>query len=173
MTGRWAHRLRQVVNHLDPRPLPATDLAWVDRHLSGAEKMLFLALRRSDQRHSIAVAMDVYAASHLSLRERWLLARAGLLHDVGKAGEKAGLVARTANVLWGGRRVPWAPPGLSEAVERLRAHPVRGAAWLRKARTEPGVVALVSWHESPLEEAQFPFAMRHLLELLQAADARH
>ncbi len=167
----WARRLRQVLNYLDPRPLPSSALAWVARQLSPPERELFFALRRSDQRHALAVARLVAREETLSLRERWVALRAALLHDVGKGPTRPGLVVRVANVLWAESLPRWVPAGLREEVAALRGHPVRGAALLRKARSEPAVVLLVRWHEAEGYPSQVPEDLRPLLDLLRRADA--
>ncbi|MGE5552636.1 MAG: HD domain-containing protein [Betaproteobacteria bacterium] len=167
----WFCRFRQVLNHLDPRPLPPSALAWVERHLSPAERELFLALRLSDQRHAVAAARLVARKEELSLRERWVAVRAALLHDVGKGPVRPGLMVRMANVVWPGGPPRWLPASLRERVNGLRNHPVRGAALLRKSRTDPAVVLLVRWHEAEGYPQEVPEELHALLDLLRWADS--
>lgn len=166
----WLRRLRQVARHLDPRPLPGPVLAWANRYLSPPEQRLFLAMRRSDQRHCVEVAQALSREEGLSLRERWVLTRAGLLHDVGKPEGNAGLLPRVAKVLVPPGRLSLLPPGLRASVAALRAHPGRGAMLLRRAGTELAVVALVRWHEEE-DPSELPSGLRHLLVLLRRADS--
>lgn len=144
----------------------------VERYLTPPEQALFLRLRRSDQRHSVAVARQVAGEADLSLNERWLLIRAALLHDVGKEPHMATLPVRVVNVL-----LPappgWLPGSLRAGVAALRSHGERGAALLRRAGTDPAVAALVRCHEETTDASELPEGLQPLLELLRQADARH
>lgn len=165
------HRLKQVVAFFDSRPLAAGDLRLVERYLAPPERALFLRLRRSDQRHSVAVARHLAAEAQLSLRERWIAIRAALLHDVGKDPRGATLPVRVANTLF--PALPgWLPQSLRRSVVELRHHGERGAALLRRAGTDPAVVALVRRHDEGDEASDLPEGLRPLLTLLQQADAR-
>lgn len=170
MTQRLGHYLGEVVRHLDPHPLPAARLTWALRHLSSVEQRLFCAMRPSDQRHCWATAQAIARNGSLSLRDRALLIRAALLHDVGKAGAPNGLAVRTANAVWGARIPPWLPLPLRTAVAALRRHAVRGASRLREAGTDLAVVALVRWHEAEEPPSDLPEGLRPLLEVLKRAD---
>ncbi|HHW13852.1 MAG TPA: HD domain-containing protein [Firmicutes bacterium] len=170
MSQGLGHYLGEVLHHLDPRPLPASRLAWALRHLSPAEQRLFCAMRPSDQRHCWAVAQAVVRKEDLSLRERAILIRAALLHDVGKAGVPNGLAVRTVNALWRNKVPLWLPSFFREAVLTLRAHAGRGASRLREAGTDLAVVTLVRWHEAEEPPEELPDGLRLLLTILQRAD---
>lgn len=160
-------RLRQAVNHLDPRPLPATVVAWVGRHLSSAEQALFFRMCRGDQRHCVAVAQRVARSEGLSLRGRWVATRAALLHDVGKSAAPSGLLVRAAPVLFQRGWPRWVPHVLRERVAALRNHPARGAAMLRRAGTDLAVTTLVRCHE---DDGEVPEGLQPLLLVLRRAD---
>ncbi len=164
------NRLAQFVVALARRRgLGEAQTAWVDRHLNAEERALFWQMAPSDQRHSVAVSMKAAALASeagLSDRERLLLIRAGLLHDIGKVSGEAGLLARAWAVV--ARRVApglvasWSrkarqefleagPPRLMarmrRAIHTCEVHPERGAAMAALWGVEEEVVDLIRRHQ--------------------------
>lgn len=161
-----------LVAVLRRRRLSRSRVAWVDQHLTQVERALFWQLAPSDQRHAVAVSMKASAmarAEGLGERERLLLVRAGLLHDIGKVAGEMGLLARVWVVAvkalfpalaskWSRRaREELLGSGASTFGERMRrafytddVHPMRGAAMAAWWGVEGDVVELIRrHHESP------------------------
>lgn len=150
------------------RGLNAAQVAWVDEHLAPAERALFWQMAPSDQRHAVAVSMKAAAMARtmgLDERERLLLLRAGLLHDIGKARGEIGLVARAWVVIvralapalasqWSRRaREELLGGGPASFGVRMRrafyideVHPLRGAAMAAWWGVEGDVVELIRRH---------------------------
>ena len=164
--------------------LSEAQTAWVDKHLSAEERALFWQMSPSDQRHAVAVSMKASALAKeagLGERERLLLIRAGLLHDIGKVSGEAGLFARAwavvARALAPGLVARWGRKAREELLEAGRAglmarmrrafhtcevHPARGAAMAALWGVEEEVVDLIRRHH---QSGSGP-----LSDLLAAAD---
>lgn len=150
------------------RGLRRDQAAWIERHLTREEQALFYQMAPSDQRHAVAVAMKAAALASqegLGERERRLLVRAGLLHDIGKAAGEIGLFARAWVVVVKALAPPLAAAWTRRAREELlhggrdslarrmrrafytsEVHPLRGAAMAALWGVEPEVVELIRRH---------------------------
>ena len=155
MLRRAGYRVRQFGRALGARPSPG-DLALLDRWLTQAERRLFFATAPRDQHHHLETL-------HL-LRRRGdpspALARAALLHDIGKGRIRLHervlyvlLVAAAPRLL---RRLTLRPgPGPLAALYRTRHHACVGAELLQRLGAEPRVVALVArHHDSPGDDGE-------------------
>jgi putative nucleotidyltransferase with HDIG domain len=149
LVSRVAYRIRQFVRAAGARP-SAADLALLDRYLSPAEQRLFHATSPRDQDHHLRT---------LQLLQRRgtpdaTLARAALLHDVGKGYIRLHervvyvLLAAAAPALL--RRLTRRPRrGLLGALYRTRHHAAAGASMLRSLGVEDRVLDLVARHHRP------------------------
>ena len=134
------HLARRFLGHLRARPLsPAEQLA-AGRMLREPELSLFWGMARQDQRHSFDVAMAVVAAAPSDHE----LARAGLLHDVGKRHSTPGAIARSVATLIEMARLPLPP-----RYAAYRRHGPIGAAELEAAGAESIVVDFARHHPGP------------------------
>jgi len=155
--GRLAHLARRFLGHLHRRPLGPAEQAEAASLLRPKERPLFWGQGPADQRHALQCTRAVLAAAP----GRTDLARAALLHDVGKARARLGVVGR---VLATGLPLLHLPtPGRLGA---YRAHAASGAEELATAGAEPLVVAYARHHH----EARPPAVPVDDWELLSAAD---
>jgi len=108
--------------------------------LTPAEAELFWSQHPADQRHAIEVA-------HRALRARpgsRTLARAGLLHDVGKSGVNLGAIGRSVATVLDASGIR-----LRGRFARYRRHGELGAEVLESAGVEPLIVAFAREHPGP------------------------
>lgn len=164
MPRRSIYRVRQFRRAVGAAP-SAGQLTVIERYLSPAERRLFGALAPRDQHHSLETLRLL--ACHHPLTPT--LARAALLHDIGKGyirlHERVIFVLLSAAAprllarLTGRER-----PGLLGALYRTRHHARAGAAMLAASGAEAPVVALVARHHLP------PAADAELRALIHADD---
>lgn len=165
LSTSWsASKARQFGRHLVARVGPAERVA-LEAWTTPAQRTLFDAMPRADQRH----ALDVVAG----LRARGIddpeVLAAGLLHDAGK-GRSIRLWHRVAWSL-GERFGKWVwsaagrLPGGAAAMERLCDHGLRSAELAARAGCSPRTVALI---RGDAPAADNP-AMRALSEADEAA----
>lgn len=156
------------------RGLNAEELRWVRTHLAPWEEALFWQMSRIDQKHAVRVSMRAaeIARRDPSLDEpsRRVLARAGLLHDIGKVRGDIGLFDRVAIVLVRrlaprlaerlaaqGRDALLRPGrrglgrGLCRAFYAHAVHAERGAAMAELFGVEGEVVDVIRLHHRPPE----------------------
>ncbi len=145
---RPLYRVRQGIDNLWARTAPA-DSALLHRFLSREELMLFLRMDPADQRHSLRVLQTILDQGHRDVD----LAKAALLHDVGKAQCHISVVHRTAAVLVAGiiGRLP--PLGVVLPLRTLwypfyviANHPRIGAAMLARSGSLERVWRLAELH---------------------------
>lgn len=161
-TPRW----RQFADALLCRPDPAIDRRM--RQLLGDDRQWRLAARLTpyDRKHALAVHDRLVAGGYVDAD----LLRAALLHDVGKADERArvGTIHRVLRVilrrLWPGllRRLA----SVSHPLYLAEHHAALGTAAARRAGASERCCGLIAAHESSIEEA----ASDRLLLALIAAD---
>lgn len=156
--GGLAHLARRFFGYLRARPLDPDEQQRVADALPGHLAPLFWAQQAADQRH----AFDCFAFVTARAPQRPDLAEAALLHDVGKARSRLGVVGRTAASLLA--LAGLARPG---RLTSYLDHGPLGAADLRSAGADPLTVAFAAGHHGPCPE-QFDTAD---WELLRAADA--
>jgi putative nucleotidyltransferase with HDIG domain len=135
--GRLRHLVRRSFGVLRAQRLGPREQAEVARWLRPAEREVFWQQTPADQRHALACARAVVRRSP----DRADLARAALLHDVGKALTPLGVIRRALATGLSLAHLP--TPG------RLRAylaHGERGAEALQRGHAEPVVVAYARHH---------------------------
>jgi hypothetical protein len=172
------HRARRFLSVLAGEgPAPADD-EWAAAWLSEPERELFAAMAPVDRRHSIGVARAVAtvrpagAGAPGGSSVDWVMA-AALLHDVGKASARLGILGRVLATLlgWlGGAR--WADAlvargGVLQRVGRYLRYPDLGAEALCRAGSDERVVAWAREHHRPQPEWTVPVEEGRLL---RAAD---
>lgn len=172
----WTTRVRQFFRALaDMRGLDSARRTWIRQYLGAEEAALFSRMAKMDQGHCVRVAQKALALAQelpepgLSPQERRILARAALLHDVGKSGTGLGLIARVGVVLFRhrGLRLEADSVASGRIARWLKAHHEHaavGAAMARRIGIEEPVVALIQNHHEPANGDR-------LLALLAAADA--
>ena len=164
MVRRWLYRARQFARAVGARP-SAADLAVLADYLSAEEQRLFYATSPRDQLHHIRTLRLLSEQG----RPSRALARAALLHDVGKG--RVRLYERVLYVLLNA-----AAPGLLArltredgigplgALYRTRHHAARGAGLLRSLGAGERELQLIACHHHP------PGEDRELNALIAADD---
>ncbi len=172
----WRRRLRQGIRSL-LAPLLPLELTPARAILSDAQFALFRQLRRDEQLHALRVLATV--------REQpgetpLALARAALLHDVGKLRYPLSVFGKTWAVLlrdiWPRAAARWGAGGRVEFWRRpqrvLSQHPAWGAEMAAAAGVAECTCWLIAEHQTPVTRwATHPD--RELLRRLQAADRDH
>ncbi len=138
--GSIAHLVRRFFEVLAARRPGPRDQAHLAGLLTAAEAGLFWDQAPCDQAHAVACLRRIERARP----GRPDLARAALLHDVGKRRAPIGVVARTAATLIALLRLPG--PGRLGVYLR---HGELGAADLTAAGSDPLVVAFAGGHHGP------------------------
>lgn len=135
---------------------------------------LFAAMPVEDRRHGLQVMAALRASGTTDLP----LLQAGLLHDLGKAEARVGIVHRAARVVLA-RRAPgvWAwlagtPTGWRRPFWAVANHPERGAVWIASAGGTDDLVELVRNHEHRLPVEWTGTARGRWHAALAAADAQ-
>jgi putative nucleotidyltransferase with HDIG domain len=141
--AQLTHLIRRFFGFLTARPLGPREQAEVAALLSPAEAELFWSQHPADQRHAIDVARR-------ALRSRpgaRTLARAGLLHDIGKSEVELGAIGRSLATVGDAAGIR-----LRGRFGRYRRHGELGAAVLESAGVEPLIVAFAREHPGPAPE---------------------
>jgi len=157
VTGELRHLARRFWATLGPGRLGPADQAEVAALLRREEAPLFWRQSAADQRHTLACARAVLGAA----AGRRDLARAALLHDVGKAAADLGVAGRTLATLLSLLHVP-----VRGRPAAYLAHASRGADDLRAAGAEPLTVLYARHHHG----TRPPEIAPHDWELLARAD---
>lgn len=145
----WAGKVRQFRSHLRAR-VGADERAGLAGWLTPEQLALFDAMHVADRRHGL----DVVATLRSEGVADGDLLLAGLLHDVGKG--QTGVWPRVAHSLgqaygtWVWRIAGWLP-GMSAAIERLRAHSETSAALAAAAGCSPRTVELIRHQDAPVD----------------------
>ncbi len=161
MSRRFAelpHLAARFLWSVRPKPLSAVDAAWVAAVLAPAEFALWQSQQLVDRVHTVAVARRVEKA------DPWVV-KAALLHDVGKADARLGVVGRVAATMLELVGVGRFPGRLG----RYLAYPERGAELLAAIDADERVVAWAREHHRPVDH-QSSIVPRDLADLLAAAD---
>jgi putative nucleotidyltransferase with HDIG domain len=134
--GGWAHLAGRFLKVVSARPLTDSERARVTGWLRPSEVDLYYAQPAHDQRHGLEAAL--FVSSHT---ERTELARAALLHDIGKRQARLGPIGRSLVTAWtklGGK------PG--RRGRKYLDHGPIGARELTAVGAEPVVVAFAATH---------------------------
>jgi hypothetical protein len=142
MSGWWAGKVRQAWRHLAGR-VSAAERATLADWLTPAQRELFDAMHRADQRHGLDVVRSLRAEGHVEPD----LLLAGLLHDCAK-GPGVRLWHRIGWSLaerYGPRfrRVAQRLPGFSAAFARLEQHAEKSAELALAAGCSERVAELI------------------------------
>jgi putative nucleotidyltransferase with HDIG domain len=135
--GQLRHLVRRFFDVLTSRPLTPEEQLRAAALLRAGERELFWRQQVADQRHAVS-AVDVVVAARPGRTD---LARAALLHDVGKRHARLGVPGRTLASIVELLRLP-APGRLGRYLD----HGAIGAAELRAAGAEAVVVDFALWH---------------------------
>lgn len=178
---RAGYRVRQFVSALGAyiRPLTAGERAEARAWLPESAWVLFDAMPRNDQRHSLNVLRSLRAAGYAEPA----LMQAALLHDAAKSSGGITLFHRVAVVLLKIARPDWAPrmaqtPAPARGSLRYpfwahANHPQLGAEMTAAAGCDPLAVTLIRRHQEPskgAEEQRSGGDIALLLTALRAAD---
>lgn len=106
--AQLVHLARRAMWNLVPRSLTPTDTTFVRSHLRAGVADRFFALDSRDQVHSVAVARRVLKTPDLPAE----VVEAALLHDIGKAHARLGVVGRAVATA-----IEWTP--LRDRIEHL------------------------------------------------------
>ena len=137
MMGGLRHLSSRFFQVLRAKALSPREQTEVEALLQPSERNLFWGQQPTDQRHGLKAAKGVLVAAP----GRRDLARACLLHDVGKSHARLGVVGRTLATISALLHLP--------STARMRAyldHGVVGAEALSKAGAEELVVAFARFH---------------------------
>lgn len=151
--ARVRYRVGQFTRGLRGRLSPA-DIAEVRGRLSDAEFTLFLHAQRRDRRHSVDLYRLLQREGVGGAPASEAVLVAALLHDVGKGQlatwHRVAFVVLNAATPWLSRRLE-SQTGAHwrRGLWRLRHHAALGAEMLRRAGTDPRVVAIVEAHTRP------------------------
>jgi hypothetical protein len=143
MLGSWGHLAWRFFDVITARPLDHTEREAVRERLhSDAEARAFFSQADADQRHGYAASLHVLAAAP----DRPDLARAALLHDIGKRHAHLGPLGRVLASVAIRLHLPLPPRWAL-----YRDHGRVGASEL--AGAEPLVVAFVAGHHGQRPES--------------------
>lgn len=157
------HRIRQWQRSLRPHVTPS-DRTFTATLLTPVEEQLFYQMAPADQRHCLDVTYELLemlglagadpgAAPHKARAvDPKLMLRAGLLHDVGKGGERIPLAARVLFSLFSRTTLERFFPGetlVGRAVRVLAGHPGRGAWMTRTFGLGEDLARVIESHHDP------------------------
>lgn len=157
--GSWWHLFRRFLEVATARPLNESERRFIESLLDNrAENTLFFGQARADRRHSVRAAQKM----SLLAPDRRDLARAALLHDVGKQHARLGVFGRsTASAL---TKLRLRPPG------RLAAYLDHGRLGARDL-TEVGCEAVVTGFARHHHDSRPDSISRADWALLELADS--
>jgi hypothetical protein len=145
----WASKVRQFRSHLRAR-VSSDERVGLTDWLTPSQLALFDAMYVADRRHGLDVVATL-RSEDVSDADVLL---AGLLHDAGKG--RTGVFPRIAHSL-GQAYGPWVwriagvVPGMTPAIERLRAHAETSAALAAQAGCSPRTVELIRHQDAPID----------------------
>lgn len=128
--------------------IPDKKMELVDYYLTQKEKDLFNRLPLHEKKHAVNTAWTIYNAVYN--RDKYILVKAALLHDIGKVQGKLGIIKKSILVLMD-RFLPRTAKKLSNKLNMFYLyynHPEIGAKLLRSINTNEQVVMLVKYHHS-------------------------
>jgi hypothetical protein len=136
---QWGHLVRRFFDVASSDPLDEDETVFVQGLLGGSEAVLFWEQNAADQRHAYRAARVVEGRA----RDRVDLARAALLHDVGKRHAKLGIIGRVLASLL--RQFGLRGSG---RVARYLDHPAIGGTELEEAGSNQLVIDFALHHHS-------------------------
>lgn len=139
MSAAWPHLVRRFFGVLGAARLTPAEQAEVSRLLRPPERSLFWGQSPPDQRHGLECARLVLARCP----DRFDLARAALLHDVGKRRAGLGVAGRTLAATLAAARLP-----VKGRLAAYLAHGAAGAVDLEAAGAEALVVGFARHHHA-------------------------
>jgi len=162
---RLFYRLRQFGLAITSR-MTNDDREFERKYLTIPEAALFDQLPPDEQKHSVVVARRMLSLAHTpqaDVDER-VIAKVGLLHDIGKSAIKLGVIDRSILVAMRRLARPLydkiAQVGRSETALRLsrkfyvhKEHAGIGSDLLRKANTDDKIIRIVASHDDPPSES--------------------
>jgi putative nucleotidyltransferase with HDIG domain len=137
LLSQSGHYVVRFFGYFGLRPLTPREQDEARLHLSPAEALLFFAMQPQDQRHCHEMARRVT----LTLPGDVVAIRAALLHDVGKAHRRIGVVGRSLATIVGHLGGP-----MTEAMRNYWDHGRVGAEDLLSAGSDPFVVEFARHH---------------------------
>jgi putative nucleotidyltransferase with HDIG domain len=147
---RVAHLVRRFGASVRPRPLAASDLAFVRDTLRPEELACWERLGPADRAESVATARALVAgldAAGETIEPRWVAA--ALLHDVGKAATGLGVIGRSLATVVATIAGPRRARTLPGVFGRYVTHDELGAQVLRAAGARSEAVAWAAAHHRP------------------------
>jgi len=141
--GGMRHLSLRFLQVLTARSLSPREQTEVEALLRPAERDLFWGQHRADQRHGLKAAKAVLGAAP----GRRDLARACLLHDVGKSEARLGVVGRTAATIAALLHLP-----RTARMQAYLDHADRGANHLSQVGAEELVVAFARLHHGSVPD---------------------
>jgi len=170
-----ANRLKQLIQALRAK-MTEENIALINKYLSGREKDLFNRLDLPTRKHCVLVAGKCLELSPVYKVEPRLMAKAALLHDIGKGSGNMSIIDRSLTAAldffcpWLLRKL--ARPGRGNIFRNFRHaayiylhHPALGADLLKLTGTEPMLIELTALHHQAAKKDDPPE-----LELLRKAD---
>ena len=142
-----AHLTRRFFRSLRARRPSVADQRLVADLLDPGNAAVFWAQSVPDQVHGIRVARSVLEAEP----QRGDLARAALLHDVGKQASSVGTFGRSVATVLDALRLP-----MTSGMRSYRNHAAIGADMLSSMDVEPVVVAFAAGHHGPCPDGVTP-----------------
>ena len=147
---RVGHLVRRFRASVRPRPLAASDVAFVRDTLRPEELVCWERLGPADRAESVATGRALVAgldAAGEKIEPRWVAA--ALLHDVGKAATGLGVIGRSVATVVATVAGPRRARTLPGAFGRYVNHDELGAETLRAAGARAEVVAWAAAHHRP------------------------
>ena len=155
MPGSLSHLTRRFFDVLTARQLTPGESEWVRNWLGPDEAVFFFAQGEADQRHGYGAAMVVVDAGMADA----VVIRAALLHDIGKAQSRLGVIGRSLASIAIRLRLP-----LTRRAALYRDHCEVAAKELVEAGCEPLIVDFARHHHDHRPES-IPAATWDLLLL--------
>ncbi len=167
---RASHLVSRFGTSLRPRPLAATDLAFVHDTLTSGELGCWERLGPADRAESVATGRALEAALRASGEavDRRFVA-AALLHDVGKAETGLGVIGRSVATVVATVAGPRRARTLPGRFGRYVNHDELGAERLRTAGARPEAVSWAAAHHRPARFEASGIPLR-ICRMLAAAD---
>ena len=178
MIGKMIYRIKQFWFAMFSR-YTQTDKDFAYHYLNIAEMSLFQQLPDFEKKHAVVVAQKMLALTKGQAYDERKIARLGLLHDIGKIGERNSVLSKSLLVML---RFFW--PGIYESLAQAghndprwrrfyvhKHHGAIGAELLAKIGESSEILSIIKKHDPRVE----PFGPEDPVELkiLQQADSTY